>query len=371
MNYTKFLVAIKLSLIVFFAIGGLTAQAAGNSQLAATCGSIAFTATFLPTGNQATVLNATVVTIADILTEYGAYYNGKDNKANLLKKFFQKSETEADFGQRITEATRIELANSTINRVLQRFQKAFTPISTAAFTPQVVDLYKLKVDLSFYPDEIEESWLGFMAGSDLNRKEWPIIRYLLEELALNQLAEDFEKNEIFAGVPGVITAGTATAAGTSMLGIREQLKRAGIQTVAVGAVPADPVDFVTYIETMYYSIPELARVEMDKFFMNKSYETRFKTGMRKKYNINYNQVNDLTTIIDTNVKIAGRASHGTSDIIWTTPKVNRIIGVKKPANDKIFKIEESKREVAAMTDFYKGVGFWNDGFVYRNDVAIV
>lgn len=370
MKNSKILATIKLSLIVLLALGGFTAQAAGNSEMAVTCGTAAYMATYLPASGHQPVLNATVVTITDILTEYGAYYSGKDNKAGLLKKFFQKSETEADFGQRITEATRIELANATITRVLQRFQKAFTPIGTATFTPQVVDLYKMKVDLSFYPDEVEESWLGFMADKNLNRKDWPIIRYLLEELALNQLAEDLEKNEIFAGVPGTITPGTATAAGTSMLGIREQLKRGTIQQVAVGAVPADAIDFVDYIEQMYKSIPEVARVEMDMFFMNKTLEMRFKTGMREKYNIAYNQVDDLTTIIDTNVKIAGRASHGTSDIVWTTPKVNRIIGVKKPGNDKVFKVEESKREVAAMTDFYKGVGFWNDGFVFRNNVSI-
>ena len=370
MKNSKFLVAIKVSMILLFALIGFTAQAAGNLNLAITCGTLAYTATFLPAGKNGIVLSSTVVTIADILTEYGAYYSGKDNKTALLKKFFQKSETEGDFNQRITEATRIELANTTISRVLQRFQKAFTPISTTVFTPQVVDLYKMKIDLSFYPDEIEESWLGFLASGDLNRKDWPLIRYLLEELALNQIIEDLEKNEIFAGKPGTITPGTATAAGTSMLGIREQLKGASIQTIAVGAVPTDPKDFVSYVELMYNSVPEVLRTNLDKFFMSKALETRFKTGMREKYNINYNQVNDLTTIIDTNVMIAGRASHGSSDIVWTTPAMNRVIGVKKPNNDKIFKVEESKREVLAMTDFYKGVGFWNDAFVYRNNVVI-
>ncbi|HEY0056294.1 MAG TPA: hypothetical protein VGB63_13135 [Pedobacter sp.] len=371
MKTQSLLTLVKVSLLLLFLIGAFSAQAAGHSDLAVTFGCLAYSATFLPAGSPTAMLSATVLTITDILTEFGAYYSGEDNKKALLKKFFQKSETEADFNSRITEATRLELANATISRVLQRFQKAFTPIGDPTFTPQIIDLYKMKVDLSFYPDEVEESWLGFLASNGLDRKEWPLIRYLLEELALAQLQEDLEKNEFFFGVPGVIVPGTATAAGTSMLGIREQLKGAAIQQVAVGAVPADAVLFVKYIEDMFYSIPELHRNELDKIFMSKNLELRFKTGMREKYNINYSQVDDLTTIIDTKVKIAGRASHGTSTTIWTTPAVNRICGTKKPGNDKIFKIEEAKREVLAMTDFYKGVGFWNDGFVYRNNVAIV
>jgi hypothetical protein len=314
--------------------------------------------------------------ISAILAEFGAVYKaGGQGVKDLQTKLTQKSETDAVFGLRVTENTVLEKSTASHTRVLQSFQKGFTPLGSSKFELEKIPLYKLKVDVSEYPDEIEESWLGFLADSNLSRKDWGYVKYWLEQLVLPQMQEDWEKFEVFKGVRTAPTTGTASASGTLINGIRKmiQLANAASKTnkVVLGAPPTDPVLFVEYMETFYKSIPELHRSALIGFNMSKTLRDRFKEGMRTKYNTNYAQVGSLLTIIDSSIAVNGYESHAGSDMVWTTIKGNTAMGVKKPANETVFKVEESKREVVAMTDFYKGLGFWYYPYVYHNDRDLV
>lgn len=314
--------------------------------------------------------------IQAIIAEFGTVYRpGGQGVKDLQTKIIQKSVTDQSFTTRVTEATVLEKSTVSHTRVLQRFQKSFTPIGSAKFELEKVPLYKLKVDVAEFPDEIEETWLGFLSDSNLSRKDWPFTKYWLEKLVVPQMQSDWEIYEVFKGEIGTITSGTATAAGTQVNGIRKLIRLANAASktnkIILGAPPTDPVLFVEYIETMYKSIPELHRNELDSIDMSTTLRDRFKEGMRKKYNMQYNQVNDLLTVIDTMVKIKGNPSQEGSDLIWTTMAANKVMGIKKPTNESVFKIEEAKREVIAMTDFYKGLGFWYYPYVYHNDRDLV
>src|SRR5690606_33350600 len=110
------------------------------------------------------------------------------------------------------------------------------------------------IDLQETPDDLEESWLGFLADSNLDRKTWPFIRWYLTN-ALIQAEKDLEMNEIYLGVPGTITAGTATAAGTSLKGIKKQINEMNTAgtggKVTLGAVPTtDGKLLVKYVQDL-------------------------------------------------------------------------------------------------------------------------
>lgn len=326
-------------------------------------------------GKQQGVLNT--LTVAAIIAEWGLLYRaGMASVKDLMIQFMVKSETEAIFTRRPTESTIMEKAFVEFSSVLQRFQKGWTPKGGATFTPEKVALYGLKIDVEEYPDELEVSWLGFLADSNLDRKQWPFTKWYAFYL-LAKAVEDYEKYEIFGGVPAAVVPGTANASGTNVLGIKKQLNDAHAagktMTVTMGAVPTDPVLFVTYIEDMYKNavgVNELLLNEFDAFNMSKTLERRFKTGMRTKYNSNYNQT-DTATIIDTNIMVRGLTSHSGSTKIWGTPAVNRVCGVKKPNNETVLQIENVDRKVKFYTDFHKGVGFWHLPFVVQNDVELV
>jgi len=308
--------------------------------------------------------------ISAIIAEWGALYRaGMAGQKDLMTMLMQGSETESLFPLLPTDSTILEKTSAKFSPVVQSFQKKFTAKNGTEFTPRKVELQWLKIDASEYPDELVKSWLGFLAGEQLDRKEWPFVKWWLQGL-MKQQAEDIEKDEIFYGVPAAIVDGVASASGTNMLGIRKQLndgETAGdVVALAMGAVPADPVDFVEYIETMYYDIEELLRNELDGFQMSKTLAQRFKEGMREKYNMNYKQAGDLATIIDTNVPIRGLVSHAGSDKIWATPKWNRVRGVKNGKNESVFRLYSIHREVFATTDYHKGVGFWIPEYVVTN-----
>ena len=74
---------------------------------------------------------------------------------------------------RPSEDTIYRATLSQLNRIVQPFQKAFTPIGTTKFTPNQFDLYKLKVDMEETPDDLESSYLGFLAAQpEQDRSNW-------------------------------------------------------------------------------------------------------------------------------------------------------------------------------------------------------
>jgi hypothetical protein len=316
------------------------------------------------------------ITATDVVTEWGALYRQQGQTMNDIQtKLMQKSVTASYFPTRLTENTILEKVSAEFARVLQRFQKGFTPIGGTTFEPLKIPLYKIKIDLQETPDDLEESWLGFLADSSLKRQDWPFIKWYLMN-ALIQADKDLELNEIYYGVVGSITPGTATAAGATLQGIKKQinvLDGAGkLNKIIMGAVPTDAVDFVDYVEEMFESTDRLLRNEISEIFMEQDKENLFRDGMRIKYNTYYNQVgdNDITKLRNYNVRLVGLPSMTGSDKIWYTPSWNRQAGFKKPGNAGIFQVENVDRTVKAYTDYFKGFGFWIGEYVTSNDVEL-
>lgn len=363
-------------LAMSFMFGAFAAVAAGVPDFAVAAGAVVSAASFIPAGN----LNASFFTItaADVVTEWGAVYRAEGQAIkDIVTKLMQKSVTAAYFPTRITEKTILEKVSAEFTRVLQGFQKGFTPIGGTTFKPLAIPLQKIKIDLAETPDDLEESWLGFLADNSLSRKDWPYIKWYLMN-ALIQADKDLELNEIYKGVPGVVVPGTATASGATLLGIRKQINAfntAGTSNkIIMGAVPTDPVLYVEYIEDMIKATNRLLRNELDFVFVQEDGHDLFRDGMRLKYNAQYSQVDDekITKLRNDNIKIVGLPSMAGSDKVWASPLWNRQAGMKKPGNEKIFEVgSATPRLVTAYTDYYKGFGFWIPEYVVTNDIDLI
>lgn len=310
------------------------------------------------------------VTIADIITEHGAYYkDGGQNQSRLYTKLYEGSETAQEFTTIPTNNTREDFGNGTMTRVLQPFQKAFTALGTTTITPVAIDLFKMKIDNQVYPDDIEKSWLGFLSSNGLSRKDWPLVRYLLEAYIIPQKDEDLELNEIYDGEYAAPTPGTAGAAGTAMNGIKKIIDDhvgSGLaNVVTLGTVPTASDEFVEYIEDFVAGIPNIYRSKLKKLYLSKDNELKYKKGKRMLYNASYAQEDLMTVANFPNIVVKGLTSHGTSNKVWTTVPQNMIRFVKKDPN--AMKVEEAKREVAIMGDWHEGVGFPYPGHLFTND----
>lgn len=361
-------------LLVGFFVGAFGAVAAGYGQYAATAGLAVASLNFIPKGNLKTSFNS--ILAADVVTEWKAVYKAEGQGVkDIMTKLTQRSVTAKYFPTRFTEKTVLEKVSAEFSRVLQRFQKQYTPVGGVKFEPLKIALFKLKIDLQERPDELEESWLGFLADSSLNRKDWPFIKWFLMN-ALIQAEKDLEMSEIYHGVAGAIVEGTPTAAGASLDGIKIQINRlntAGkLDLITMGAVPTDPILYVEYIEDMIKQVERPLRNELDFVFVQEDGHDLFRDGMRLKYNVNYAQVEDskITKLRNDNIQVVGLPSMAGSDKIWTTPSWNRQAGFKKPGNETVFQVENIDRLVKAYTDYYKGFGFWIGEYLVSNDVEL-
>jgi hypothetical protein len=322
--------------------------------------------------------------IQDIITEFGNHYrDGGQNVARLLRRPFISSQTEALFGLLPTDDTSYQLGKTELGRILQPFQAKWTPLGELKATPIVLNQFPLKVDLEMEPDAIETSWLGFLADSNLNRAEWPVVRYLVEQHVYGQIDEDYELNEIYAGKFIAPTTGVAGPAGTSMDGIRVILNRAAqagkITPIVLGAIPTDPQAFCEYVEAFVALMSERYQSKAMEVCMNVTLARRYAKGYHAKYRLDTNATapNPLIAgngtqllrfpIEFTGHTVVGLPSMGSSAKIWATIPENRKRLTKKTVNTKTVRIESAKRQVAIYTDFYKGVGFPLLEAVFMND----
>lgn len=318
----------------------------------------------------------TTLTATDIIADFGSYYmDGGQGEKDLLMRPFEQFGTREALTLIPTNDTILRLSDVEVSEILQGYQDDFTPKGGVEFKPIEVLLTQLKVDQAFNPTFLQNTWLGFLASNKTDRTTWPFIRWFIEKYLLGQLDDDLEMKAIYKGSKVAIVAGTAGTAIGAMDGIRKQINAgitAGdITTIATGALSADPATFCTQIENFVASIPEKYWSKSMTLNMSRILARRYREGKRVKYNANYAQVSELSSVEETEVSVAGRASMSGSDKIWMTLPGNYVLGVKGFENKNGFEIEKVDRKVKLYTDFWMGTGYLQGDLVYTNDRDLV
>ncbi|MBQ9418730.1 MAG: hypothetical protein IJU19_09155 [Bacteroidales bacterium] len=319
------------------------------------------------------------ITTTDIVTQFGSYYTkGQNNASRLFAKLTAPSETLAIAGIRhlTTDETVYEAANVAQTEVIQAYQHGFTAKGNTTFTPNVIPLHKMKVDLQFAPDAIEDNWLGFLAGDSQQLKEWPIVRYILEELVAGKIAEDRELNMVYKGVRVAPTTGTASTAASAMNGFKAIIRAAAnasypIHSVAgIGALTN--ADIFDQIEAFEDAIPGYLKSRRMVIFVAPEMATAYFRKLRALGYYDVASASGLSMKVDqTNHEIVGVPSmSGTTDIWATTPE-NILHIVKRSDEAGNFDIQADKRDVNVLGHWYEGVGFENNDLVYASAVSTV
>lgn len=318
-----------------------------------------------------------MLNIADLKTAFGAFYaDGSDNSKRVLRQLYQGTDFDKLFVPVPTaNSTSVRNTSAKIGEVLQAYQKAFTPKGDTTLSPAEIDMNHVKLDLLEVPEELEESYAGFLVKDEnLDPKTFPFVRWLIEEHALPKLVEDLELNS-FSGVLGAITPGTATTAAAAMNGfnvVRKGHIASGRTTpIATGAIAADNADFVTQVEDFVAAIPQLYRRRKLRLAMSEDLALKFRRGMRAKYNANYEQ-EALNRVADyQNIEVVGCVAMAGSDVIWTTPEGNAGCAYRGLDNTRKVGLESQDRSVKIWTDFRKGFGVWVPELLFTNDLETV
>ena len=303
---------------------------------------------------------ATTIEIAQLKSDFGTWLGTNENE--ILKLLTQPTASMA-FMTTVKQNDDFRAAQATIASLVQGFQKAWTPKGTPTFTPLILTHKRHKFDVEIYPDEIYGSWLGFMADESKNRIEWPLVKYILYKLLLDQIAQDRELSLIGRGSYAAVVENTAQATGLSMDGFLTLLKAghaSGTSKInfnnAMTAITASNV--ITMIEKFadgitgpYKSIP------MNVFCSPENY-TFYCRKRRDVYGVNQDYTQFGHTGIDgTSLTLQPLPSMIGSDILFATPKSNFIRLLKLNDGASVPFIETSKRQVFLFADWYENVGF--------------
>lgn len=310
------------------------------------------------------------ITVTDIVTEYGAYYEqAGQNKNRILKLLTQGRELTGFCTPVKTDDTIFRLSNAAFQSVVQPFQKGFTAKGGAAFTPNEIRVYRIKIDDEISPDDIVATWLGFLAAKNVNREEWPLVRWLIEEYYMKQIDRDMELNEYYKGVYAAPTTNVAGANGTAMNGLQKQLQDGvdalTINSVALGAL--DPATIFDQVELFTDGISEVYQGIAMNVFMSKYWYKKYMQDKRAQLFYQKRGVEEIDNGIDfTPLSVKPLACMAGTNDIFCTPKEN-LLHVSPATNTKNqFRLEESKRVVSVMADWAEGLGFGINQAVWTN-----
>jgi hypothetical protein len=306
------------------------------------------------------------IVTTDLVSQFGAYYLNEGQNMDRLKSALRQPAVTPSYAVPIIHDSDVyRTSNTSLGSIVQQFQKAFTPKGDLTFTPNEIRLRNLKVDLSLYPDDVKGKWIGFLQSLETQeRANWPIVRYLLEMEVIPQIPHDLEMSTYWKGVYTVPTPGTAGNAEDAMDGIRRLLNN-GLADSSMNAISLSATPTTSNIFDMVEEFAEKAAITNEalssvkqRIYMSNKW---FRAYLRDKRNTHGTDVNYTTTginIIDfmDNVEIVGLPSMAGADYIWSTP-VDNFLYLRKLGGLATPKVEESKREVFLMLDWWEAIGF--------------
>lgn len=322
------------------------------------------------------------INVQDVVTQYGSYYQqGTQGVNDLYSVAMRDFVTREAFTLMITRDTVYKAARVIMDSLIQPFQVGFTPrASEFKFEPIEIVQHHMKVDESISPDSLMPTWLGFLAGNEVKREDWPFIRWFLEKYFFPKIGEDMELNEIGIGVATAPTTGTAGPVKTSMNGVQTILNThisAGRTVpITMGAIPSDDELLVEYIEDFVDQISKNYWRRDMTVYLSETLERRYLRGHRKVYGKDTNSVvgkggtnkieftsQSIKGLPSMNMKNNGAACNR----IFCTPKENAVMMMSEANPFRKLDIQAVDRVVKLLTDWWMGVGFILPEVVFCND----
>lgn len=311
--------------------------------------------------------------VTEITTAFGAYYENSGQNMKRILSMLSQGQVTPQFCTPIkTDDTIFKLSQLTLGKIVQSFQKAWTPSNAAAFTPNELRLFHFKVDEEIFPDDIEATWLGFLAGSGLDKKDYPLIKFLIEHPEQGYLAkiqEDMELEEYGKGIYVAPIPGQIGVTGKGMNGLIHLLQSGvnddTINTVSIGAL--DKEGIFDQVELFVDGISEIYQNTKMNIHMSPQWRKLYMRDKRVQGFYNIGSAAEINDKVDfTPLQVVGLPSLNNTDTIFATPQTNLLHLTKRSANKSLIKIEEYRRNVSLMCDWWEGVGFGVNGAVWTN-----
>lgn len=263
---------------------------------------------------------------------------------------------------------------SSNTELIQAFQKAFTPKGQVALKPYVNDVFRLKVDyLLDNIDEIVDGYAQFLYDEKLLRKDWPIVKHIVEKHLIPGIVDDLN-TAMITGVYVAPTIGTAGTSAGSMNGlftiVANEVVATNLVPIATGVTTAS--NAIDNVNLFLSNIPEDVISKGMTLFVSKTVERFYRADRLNTYGLTDNKEfkNGLNIDLYPTVQLVGLTGAGASQrMLATTSGAN---GNLLHMYDKIFlpssfDVQPVDRSVKMLTDFHCSTGFNTLDIVYTND----
>lgn len=315
---------------------------------------------------------ATGIDVSDIVTDLGAYMSVPKTMQELWSRLFTGLEL-APYTKKISGVTGSYAGvQSTMSEVLQPWQSAFTKKGVATMTPYLNQVYRMKVDYVIENiDDVVGSWLMFLHDETKERKDWPLVKYILEMELLPKVIEEMN-SAMCVGEYAAPTPGTAGAAADSMNGlltiIANEITATNLTAITTGAIAS--TDAVSKIETFADGIDTKWTDKGGIIFCSKTVERYYKKDYRDTFGLtNDKDAKNNTKLDHYNINLVGLEGFGSSQrLVYVAPN-NLLHLYDKIFQPSQFQVQQDKRDVVLFSDWHTGVGFNSLDAVYVNDQA--
>jgi len=266
-------------------------------------------------------------------------------------------------------------------RILQPYQKPYTPNNTEEHYGELNTLEIGKVDLSFDWDEMMKFWDKWMCNwfeAGKSEQDWTYPRYIMEQLVVPQLVEDLNLSS-WNGVQAAPTPGTAGQYLETFTGFKKHIEdfiTAGKLTPkTIGVIaPTTAVDqFRQFCESVRADNEQYVN-RPGKIYCSKSIARMYSFDYQAKnprYIRNITNPEQLHDRVDTyNKQVVGLESMEGSDrmIMVFDNMDSMIVGTRRgfPSMPQ-FRVHTDVREIKIVGEFYRFFGFESLQHIFVTD----
>lgn len=299
------------------------------------------------------------ISLAQLKEAFGTYIG--TNQKDILLLLTQPTASQKFMTTIASADLEYRASKAVIDDLVQGFQKKWTPKGTAAFTPIAIPQRRHKFDWEMYPDDIVDSWLGFLGDEGIDRKQWPITRFIIEKLILPKINDNRELKLIGKGIYEAPVEGTAQATGKSMDGfitILEKLKTAGGSHVNFITLPVLTADNIFDSVELFAS--EVAEIYQDipmELFLSRKWYSAYHKKRRDLHGQDTNYTGQKDLVEGSNLTLTPLPSMNGKDVIFTTPRENFIRLKNRNEGASNITVESIDRQIKVFADWYESVGF--------------
>lgn len=323
---------------------------------------------------------ASNITVSQLVSEYGEYYDGNpENKNKLTEQLREKPRTAQAFKPHYTkgQATIEKLVNEEMDEVVQSYQETFTPKTTNAFPPNTIELFNLKIDFKGSPDKFRNSFLAQLDNpqSNQDRKTAPYVAHVMDQL-MKQSVADRETKSYRNGryvAPSSGTAGNAINAMDGLVYTFREAVKAGGANFALSTDPSNVAQALDAFEEAANKLPSTFDGQKICFWADPTYVRNYLKDRRNTHgaDMNYrdgNLVIDFSDIYGDGVgwEIKPLQALKGTGMIAVSPYDN-VVHARPEDNMPEFQVDGLERQVSIYTDWWEGFGVVRNELIYVFD----